>query len=123
MGKLFEIEEDSKVKSGGNGYYYVTTDPPHPCGEVRGDRKKKYIYLHRAVLENKLGRYLDQDEQSHHVDGDKENNSPENLELAPFKEHQKEHALKTKFWKASPLNKPRRKTASAFRVVLAFLKR
>lgn len=121
--KLFEIEGDSKVKAGSNGYYYVCTDPPHPYGEVRGDRKKKYIYLHRALLEQKLGRYLENHEQAHHIDDNKENNIPSNLELKELGDHQKEHAHKTKFWKASPMNKPKRKIkkASIIRVVGLFL--
>jgi hypothetical protein len=121
--KLFDIEDDSKVKAGSNGYYYVCTDPPHPYGEVRGDRKKKYIYLHRALLEQKLGRYLENHEQAHHIDDNKENNIPSNLELKELGEHQKEHAHKTKFWKASPMNKPNRKIkkASIIRVIGLFL--
>jgi hypothetical protein len=92
MKKLFIIDEDSKVKSGGLGYYYCTTTPPHPHGMKLGDRKKVYIYLHRAVLELKLGRYLEQHEQAHHLDEDKENNIASNLELITKGEHQRQHA-------------------------------
>ncbi len=121
--KLFDILEDTKVKAGSNGYYYVCTNPPHPYGEVRGDRKKKYIYLHRALLEQKLGRYLETHEQAHHMDDDKENNVPSNLELKELGEHQKEHAHKTKFWKASPMNKSRKKIkkASILNVIRQYL--
>ena len=90
--KLFEIDAGSEVKSGSLGYMYCTTTPPHPYGMQLGDRKKKYIYLHRAILEQKLGRYLKQHEQAHHKDENKENNHPTNIELITKGEHQKQHA-------------------------------
>jgi len=123
--KLFEIDEDSVVKASKLGYLYCTTTPPHPYGEKRKDRNKKYIYLHRAILEQKLGRYLEPHEQVDHKDKDKTNNSLSNLRLVNFKDHQREHATdgKNKFWEKSPRTKPSKKTASdsAYRVVLAFL--
>ncbi|MBD3260620.1 MAG: hypothetical protein GF334_02915, partial [Candidatus Altiarchaeales archaeon] len=72
--ELFKIDPDSIVKATRGGYYYCTTTPPHPKGEKRGDRKKKYVYLHRAKMEQHLGRYLKHDEQVDHKDGDKSNN-------------------------------------------------
>lgn len=122
---LFKINPDSVVKANGLGYYYCTTTPPHPKGETRGDRKKKYVYLHRAVMEQKLGRYLKPDEQVDHKDGNKANNSPKNLELIKRGPHQKEHTLRgNHFWKKSPRNKPRKKKAdydySIRRVLSAF---
>jgi len=91
--KLFDIDAGSEVKSGALGYMYCTTTPPHPYGMKLGDRKKKYIYLHRAVLEQKIGRYLKQHEQSHHKDENKKNNTPSNLELINRGEHQRQHAI------------------------------
>ena len=90
--KLFTIDEGSEVKSGSLGYYYCTTTPAHPYGMKLKDRNKVYIYLHRAVLELKIGRYLKEHEQAHHIDEDKENNHPSNLELVNRGEHQKHHA-------------------------------
>ena len=127
--KLFEIDEGSIVKASKQGYFYCTTTPPHPSGEQRKDRKKKYIYLHRAVMEQKLGRYLEPHEQVDHMDKDRTNNDPSNLQLVNFKEHQRAHATdgKHQFWKHSPRTKHRKKSASgetaAQRVVLAFLSR
>ena len=89
---LFVIDEGSEVKSGSLGYYYCTTTPPHPYGMKLKDRNKVYIYLHRAILELKLGRYLEQHEQAHHIEEDKENNTPSNIELIEKGAHQKQHA-------------------------------
>ena len=116
--KLFEIDKDSIIKATKGGYYYCCTIPPH--GEIRGDRKKRYIYLHRALLEQKLGRYLKSEEQADHKDGNKENNSPSNLVLLDRGPHQKSHAERgNHFWKKSPRNKPGRKAAR--NVVARFL--
>lgn len=40
-----------------------------------------YEYEHRLVLAEKLGRPLREGETAHHIDGNRGNNSPENLEL------------------------------------------
>jgi hypothetical protein len=123
--KIFEIDEGSIVKASKQGYFYCTTTPPHPFGEKRKDRKKKYVYLHRAVMEQDLGRYLEPHEQVDHKDKDKSNNDISNLRLVNFKDHQRSHATdgKNQFWKHSPRTKPRKKNASdsVYRVVLAFL--
>jgi hypothetical protein len=115
-----KIDWDSIVKSGEQGYQYCVTDPPHPQGESRGDRKRKYVYLHRAVMENELGRYLKPGEEVDHKDGDVTNNDPSNLELRHAGEHQREHALNgNSFWKKSPRNKP--KDASVTRVLRLYV--
>lgn len=106
---LFEIDKDSIVKSGDNEYFYCCTIPPHPAGMILKDRNKRYVYLHRALKELELGRYLKDDEEVHHKDNNRRNNKPNNLELVKFKKHQKEHSHETKFWKESPRNKPGRK--------------
>ena len=105
--KLFEIDKDSIVKATKEGYYYCTTTPDHPRGEKRKDRQKRYVYLHRARLEQKLGRFLKPHEQADHKDGNKANNDPSNLVLKVHGEHQRDHANNgNNFWKTSPLNKP-----------------
>ena len=44
--------------------------------------KKQYMHdVHRIVMEHKLGRELEDDEIVHHVNGDKWDNTPDNLEL------------------------------------------
>ncbi len=108
MKPLFKILET--VKGTGNGYLYCVTDPIHPNAEVRKDRKKRYIYLHRVVMENSLGRLIKPEEQVDHKDGNKANNAPSNLILRELGPHQKSHAERgNHFWKKSPRNKPGRK--------------
>lgn len=43
--------------------------------------KRDWLYEHRVVMEKILGRKLGKYETVHHKDGNKANNSPDNLEL------------------------------------------
>lgn len=49
------------------------------------------VYEHRRVMEEFLGRALEPNEIVHHRDGNKENNSLENLELTNRREHIEHH--------------------------------
>ena len=124
---LFEIDKDSIVKGSGEGYKYCCTIPEHKYGERRGDRDKRYIYLHRAILEKKLGRYLRSGEQADHKDGNKNNNDPSNIVLKNLGEHQKDHTTRgNHFWTKSPKNKKKRKkhaSEMAASVVLQYLRK
>ena len=53
--------------------------------------KKGYVAEHRKVMSDYLGRKLESWEHVHHKDGDKLNNSLDNLELLSNVEHMKEH--------------------------------
>ncbi len=65
---------------------YCRTIPKHPKANSKG------LYpLHRVRMENKLGRLLKEGEDVHHVDEDKKNNAPSNLEVKTKSEHGKEH--------------------------------
>lgn len=53
---------------------------------VEGDRDN-VVYYHRYLMEKKLGRKLGSDEIVHHKDGNKSNNSLDNLELTNRSKH------------------------------------
>lgn len=59
---------------GKNNYLFVEM-PFHPYA------RRGKIFEHRYVAECYLGRFLEPEEQVHHIDGDKSNNLPENLYL------------------------------------------
>lgn len=59
---------------------------------VRPPSGGKKVYAHRLVAETALGRPLRTDEQVHHINGDKTDNRPENLEVLSVKEHRERHA-------------------------------
>lgn len=64
-----------------NGYMYFC-DRKHPLCNSQG-----YVYYHRHVASLKIGRWLNKDEHVHHIDGNKVNNSPENLDVLTPSEH------------------------------------
>ena len=70
---------DSPSWKGGrhlDGGYVFIYRPNHPRAKKNG-----YVREHTVVMEGKLGRYLLHHENVHHKDGNKINNSPNNLEL------------------------------------------
>ena len=70
----------------GGGYMYCRTDPPHPRRNTKG------LYpLHRVIAENKIGRSLGKREHVHHIDGDKWNNTEDNLEILSISDHGRHH--------------------------------
>ena len=48
--------------------------------------------MHRVVAEEKIGRKLEKGEIVHHIDGDKWNNHPDNLEVMTQSEHARIHS-------------------------------
>jgi hypothetical protein len=52
----------------------------------------RYVYEHRLIMEQKLGRLLAYNEVIHHIDGNKMNNDPNNLKLETRSEHSPHHA-------------------------------
>lgn len=114
----FKIDPDSKVTSGSHGHLFCTTTPEHPDGMDLPDRNKRYVFLHRVVMENALKRLINpKKEEVHHKNSNEEDNRLSNLELHTHGSHAKE----TEFWKDSPRTKPGQKR-KAERVVQAFLK-
>jgi len=61
------------------GYYHVT------------DEQGRSMQAHRAVMEQVLGRKLAAWEDVHHLDGDRKNNDPTNLEVLGRSEHLRRH--------------------------------
>ncbi len=68
-----------------NGYWCVKAEG-HPKAYER-----EYYYEHILVVEKKLGRYLKKGECVHHVDGNRLNNNPDNLELHTRHSHSSYH--------------------------------
>ena len=61
--------------------------PGHPLADVRG-----YVYEHRLVASEKVGRPLRRGEVVHHINGTKTDNRPENIEvLSSITAHRAEH--------------------------------
>ena len=72
------------------GEYNVCMVDNHPNVYKNG-----YIYHHRIVMENHIGRILTTNEVVHHINGNKKDNRIENLELMTNSEHVKHHSKKT----------------------------
>lgn len=59
--------------------------------DYKPNRKK--VFIHRTVMETIIGRPLLVSEAVHHIDGNKSNNDPSNLELMPRSEHSRKHKM------------------------------
>jgi DNA-binding transcriptional regulator YiaG len=68
--------------------YTVLFIPGHPLASKTG-----YVYEHRLVLSQKLGRWLRPEEHTHHINGNRRDNRPENLLLVSKGKHRQFHLL------------------------------
>jgi hypothetical protein len=66
-----------------DGYIYISS-PNHPNKDHHG-----YVFEHRLIVETWLKRYLTPDEHVHHINGIKDDNRLENLEVMTNSEHLK----------------------------------
>lgn len=73
FGKAHANWKGGKIKREGYILIYNSTHPS--CNS------KRYVFEHRLVMEKKLGRYLQKGEKVHHLNGIKDDNRPENLQL------------------------------------------
>jgi len=79
----YKPDWDRVVKA---GKYLAVFCPEHPRSWSTG-----YVYVHTVVLESKLGRLLTDGEIVHHIDEDKKNNDPSNLEVTNRSDHARHH--------------------------------
>lgn len=75
-----------EVRGINNGYHYFI-DSNHPLATGNSGR----VYLHRHIASLKLGKWLSSEEQVHHIDGNKLNNSECNLEVLSARDHAIRH--------------------------------
>ena len=71
--------------------YVILYKPNHPNSNVHG-----FIYEHRWIMSEHLGRPLNKGEVVHHINGDKKDNRIENLQL--FGTHRKHISETTRKW-------------------------
>lgn len=73
-------------KTRSHGYVLVMAKD-HPRANPRG-----YVREHILVAERTLGRRVGRNEDVHHINGDRADNRPENLEVLSHREHMARHA-------------------------------
>lgn len=80
------VNQTRRHKTISQGYIYLYR-PDHP-----NSQKKGYVAEHRLAMEEKIGRYLTKEECVHHLNGIRDDNRLENLELcSTHGEHTKLH--------------------------------
>jgi hypothetical protein len=120
-----------------HGYIEIKVDKNHPLRNANG-----YAYEHRIKAMEKLNRKLRKGEIIHHIDGNKQNNDYNNIEICKYNIHRYKHrtvlskkktpfqknykvkckcGCKTEFYKYDKSNRPR-KYVSGHNPVKSFTK-
>jgi endogenous inhibitor of DNA gyrase (YacG/DUF329 family) len=81
-----EYNKPITLKQETNGYFYFQ-DKDHPLAYKSNYR----VYFHRHCASIKLGRWIERDEHTHHLDGNKQNNKLDNLMIVDNSTHAKIH--------------------------------
>jgi len=77
----------------GSKYVFSTGYVMVKASQEPGAPNYGWMMEHRHVMEQELGRPLDAEEVVHHIDGDKQNNVPENLQVFESNSaHSRHHA-------------------------------
>jgi hypothetical protein len=88
-GREFKTKQGFTYHKSFCGKYEIFLDGGY---EAKIGSDGKILYIHRDVMEKKLGRKLKPGELVHHIDENKRNNDPDNLELKNFGNHAKHHS-------------------------------
>lgn len=81
-----ELLDDKKVRLDKTLLYQYVISPDHPLANKSGK-----VYYHRYIKSLFIGRYVKHDEHVHHIDENKSNNNPENLQLVDPITHTRIH--------------------------------
>ena len=85
------------LRAGSKGWYKENGYILRKVNNHPKQNKKGYVLEHRLVYERYLGRFLDTKEVVHHINGNREDNRIENLQIAiENSEHIKEHHKKNR---------------------------
>ncbi len=71
------------------GFKRTTGSPLNPY--IRCMKEGKFVYEHRWIMEQKIGRKLRRNEHVHHINGNPKDNRIENLEILSNSDHAKTH--------------------------------
>lgn len=92
-----KINEVTSAEKRGNGFHYDNNGykyikiPNHPNANNKGN-----VFEHRLIVESMLGRYLENEEEVHHIDGDRLNNRVDNVTSLRSEEHKWWHGVKSR---------------------------
>jgi predicted XRE-type DNA-binding protein len=91
MSNSFAGDQNPNWKGGrrvdSRGYIEINVGEDHPMAS----KNRRYVGEHRLVMAEKLGRMLTSDELVHHIDENKQNNDPANLEIEDRSTHMTRH--------------------------------